>query len=167
MSLNIQSNINQGLSLISLLGSQTPMAAKQREKAAYQAKVEKFSADVAAAEAASEEAIAAYDVPKAGTEEEKAAGELYGKALEEEVKARERLFEIHPTREGALSLAKTRSAVTGYRETQAEEIERQAREALEKEQKRISESNRIAAILEGTPAHTTQLITEARKNVKK
>ena len=155
MSLNIQSNINQGLSLISLLGSQTPMAAKQREKAAYQAKVEIYSADVAAAEAVSEEAIAAYDVTEAGTEQEEVAGELYGEALEKEVKAREKLFEVNPTKEGALSIIKTRSAVTGYRE------------ALEKEQNRISKSNRIAAILEGTPAQTTQLITEARKNVKK
>lgn len=164
MSLTIQSNINQGLSLLSLVASQTPLAATQREKAAHKAAVKLKEQEV----------VAAYDEITPGSTEEEVFAEAYGEALGKETAAKKQLFEKEPTTARAKEYITARTTEKDYREAEeeyaAEKAEKasaraakRAENALKEEQKRIAQSNRIAAILEGTPAHTTKLITEAKE----
>lgn len=163
MSLNIQSNINQGLSLLSLVASQTPMAATQREKSAHKAAVKLKEQEVVEAGEAAEEMIAAYDEITPGSTEEDVFAEAYGESLGKETAAKKQLFEKEPTTARAKEYITARTTEKDYREAEEEYAAKKAEKALKREQERIAKSNRIAAILEGTPAQTTKLITEAKE----
>ena len=166
--MSIQSNVNQGISLVSLLASQTPMAAAQREKAVHSQQIKTLRENVSRAEEANYQALALAENAetefKGNKEAEEAAYEVYGDTLKAELEARERLFREDPTAEDVRQLVLTRGAISGYETGLAEaretadqkrgiksktaEATKKARENLAAEQERIAASNEITRSLD-------------------
>lgn len=145
--MNIQSNINQMVSLAGLLVSQTPMAAAAKEKAVEQQKLKGLQKNIGKAEAATEEVLKEYDDAK-GSYEQAAAEELFTSSFEKEATAQEELFYANPTAEGARSVVRYKAALAGHKDRLEDIAKEEASMALQKEQERIANSNQIVKSLD-------------------
>ena len=140
--MSIQSTINQGLSLMGLLVSQTPMAEASRTRAREEAELSESKRRLAKAEEVTgtvQEMV--EEIEKLPTENERRiAEEEYSSALERETEAQMDIFQREPTREGIRSIIRSRSARMEF-----DEAAREAREALERERERQEISNAVTA----------------------
>ena len=148
--MSIQSNVNQGLSLLSLLASQTPLAEAGRAQAVEKAKIRAAEKNVKLAGKAEAEALDKYTeaVEKVGartdlTDVEKEAmdlpeGQIWKETMAAETQAHERLTQLNPTEKNVAGLVNRRRA-----ETEQAEIDRAAQDALRKEHERLARSREI------------------------
>lgn len=145
--MSIQSNINQGLSLAGLLFSQTPVAEAAREKKRIEAqhktniKLAKEKRNLAGA--AENEALEVYtSAIESGRADVSAEEQTWKETMAAETAAHEQLVALDPTAENVRGLVSRRKA-----ERDQEEIDRKAQEDLEKEQRRLAESNAIRKMI--------------------
>jgi hypothetical protein len=157
--MSIQSNINQSLSLLSLLVSQSPVAEAGRAQAVEKAKIRAAEKNVKLAGKAEAEALDKYTaaVEKVGartdlTDVEKEAmdlpeGQIWKETMSAETQAHERLTQLNPTEKNVAGLVNRRRA-----ETEQAEIDLAAQDALRKEHERLARSRDvIKTITEGVP----------------
>lgn len=154
--MSIQSNINQGISLMSLLFSQTPSAAAKREEV-VQSVAERKAQEKIATEASEQEQRyqalqehAKEGIAKATTKAEKAAEDDLYKEL---VEVSKRRYLANPSKE---TYEDYMTDVQGYAEA-----EQSAKEALAKEQRRLAISRQIT---EGVyPSHNVREVIKYGK----
>lgn len=148
--MSIQANVNQGLSLMGLLASQTPRAEANREKAAEKARIKSAEKNVELAGKAEAEALDKYTaaIEKVGarkdlTDIEKEAidlpeGQIWKETMSAETRAHEKLAQLAPTEKNISGLVNRRRA-----ELDQAEIDRAAQDALRKEHERLARSRDI------------------------
>ena len=146
--MSIQSNINQGLSLASLLISQSPMAEKAREKARQEQAISSTETRLAKAEEQENVALDTYLVKTEDPTVSDAAlveGEEY-KAYEEAgervLSIQEELMEMDPSPKRHKDILARRKENIGARE-RTKEAREKAQEKLREEQDRLAFSRRV------------------------
>ena len=162
--MSVQANINQSLSLMGLLFSQTPLAEKARANAQRQHAIDTAKQNVGLAQGAENEALEAYtdmieNTTRTGKEKgltgaqidvsilETPEHEVYKETMSAETKAHEELTKLEPTQENIKGVINRRRA-----EKEQEEIDTRARETLAKEQQRLARSREITRMItEGIP----------------
>lgn len=151
--MNIQSNINQTLSIAGLLLAQIPKAATQKEKALESMRTKEAYKRYNKALVAEEEA--AEQIPKGDDE---AAFKVYETAAETAVEQAETLFAQDPNPETAKQLRLSYEGLGEYKQSAEEAAREKARKAV------IAEQNRLARarVLEGVYSP----LTDIRKEVK-
>lgn len=155
--MNIQSGINQTLSIASLLMSQTPLAEKARQKQREQEEIKRLGKKVDVASEATDVAFESGIDPKPSEETYQA----YETALGKETEARKQLFEANPTPETYKQYLASEENLQEQKEAAETDRIKKAKE----EEKRIALSNRVASILEGTgidPVSATKNIERLR-----
>lgn len=156
--MNIQSGINQTLSIASLLMGQTPWAEKAREGAKQEIAIKRAKEDWETKKQAAEEVLSKkgqdYTVREPAFSAAKEAGEAYYN-LVPSAELHGEIAEFTKKREQQLDrAARLRERAAKRREARAaekvEQREAQKAEMAQQEEQRIALSNRISAILEGT-----------------
>lgn len=142
--MSIQSTINQGISLTGLLLTQTPWAEAHKIKVREAAETRRLGRELQGAQAVTESTLTSVeDLEKLPTEKEReTAVSMYSRALHEEGRLEEELFRREPTQERLSEVIRTQSATEEFDEAIAD-YERDAKEALEREQRRQEISREI------------------------
>lgn len=145
--MNIQSGINQTLSIASLLMSQTPWAEEARENAKQKINIKRAKEDWEVKKQAAEDVLSKkgqdYTVREPAFSAAKEAGEAYYN-LAPSAELHGEIAEFTKRREQQLDKA------ARMRERAAKQREARKAEMAQQEEERIALSNRISTILEGT-----------------
>lgn len=151
--MSIQSNINQGISLISLLRSQNPEVRHKAEVNRAKKNVDKAIETENIALEAYEKAIDNPKITDAGLLETPEY-ETYTEAGNRVLAAEEKLMELDPTPETHKNILARRREAGEQREV-IEETRRKAAERLALEQERLAISRDITSVLTETPTPRT------------